>query len=101
MTHAAYYLEGAWVSGRFEDAYRAAWSRETDVGRTNHACVARCFDALQLPAELLPALRLLAWVLHAHSDWVHRRDDAGAVPSMDALRDSRFLRLYHAELASR
>jgi len=46
----------------------------------------------------VPALRLLAWMIHAHSDWVHRRDDAGGPPTAEALRDSRFLRLFRAEL---
>ena len=99
ITHAAFYLEGAWVSGRYEEAYRSAWT-QSDLGRINHACVARHLERVQVPAELLPALRLLAWVIHAHSDWVHCRDDAGAEPSVEALRDSRFLRLYRAELES-
>jgi len=98
VTHAAYYLEGAWVSGRYEDAYRAAWSRDTTIGRVNLGCVERYLAGLGLSTDLLPALRLLAWVLHSHSDWVHRRDDAGAEPDAEALRDSRFLQLFHAEL---
>jgi hypothetical protein len=98
VTHAAYYLEGAWVSGRYEDAYVAAWSRETAIGKVNLACLERYLARLGLAADLLPALRLLAWVLHAHSDWVHRRDDAGTTPDAESLRDSRFLRLFHAEL---
>jgi hypothetical protein len=98
VTHAAYYLEGAWVSGRFDDAYRAAWSHDTAIGRVNLACVERYFAAVGIATALLPALRLLAWVLHSHSDWVHRRDDVGGAPSDDALRDSRFLGLFHAEL---
>lgn len=98
FTHAAYYLEGAWVSGRYEDAYRAAWSRESAIGRVNLACVERYLAGLGVSVALLPALRLLAWVLHSHSDWVHRRDDAGGAPTVEALRDSRFLRLFNAEL---
>ena len=98
-THAAYYLEGAWVSGRYEDAHRAAWSRETAIGQVNLACAERYLAGLGVPVDLLPALRLLAWVIHSHSDWVHRRDDAGAEPDVEALRDSRFLRLFETELA--
>lgn len=98
VTHAAYYLEGAWVSGRFEDAYRVTWSRETTIGRANLACVERYCARVGIAQALLPPLRLLAWVLHSHSDWVHRRDDVGDAPTDDALRDSRFLRLFHAEL---
>jgi hypothetical protein len=98
VTHAAYYLEGAWVSGRFEDAYRVAWSRESAIGRVNLGCIERYFARVGIEGELLPALRLLAWVLHSHSDWVHRRDDVGGAPAADALRDSGFLRLFHAEL---
>jgi hypothetical protein len=98
VTHAAYYLEGAWVSGRYDDAYRAAWSHDTTIGRINLACVERYLAALGLSRDLLPALRLLAWVLHSHSDWIHRRDDAGTEPDAAALGDSRFLRLLIAEL---
>jgi hypothetical protein len=101
ITHAAFYLEGAWVSGRYEEAYRTAWSRQSDIGRTNNDCVTRHVERVGVPVELLGALRLLAWMIHAHSDWVHRRDDAGGTPSVEALRDSRFLRLYRAELESR
>jgi hypothetical protein len=98
-THAAFYLEGAWVSGAYEAAYRAAWSRESAIGRVNHACVARHLGALGLGAENAPALRLLAWAIHAHSDWVHRQLDAGgATPSAEKLRGSRFLALFEAEL---
>ena len=99
ITHAAFYLERAWVSGRFAEAHRAAWSRDTAIGRVNLACTQRYFAALEVSADLLPALRLLAWVLHSHSDWIHRRDDAGAVPDAEALRDSRFLLLFREELA--
>jgi hypothetical protein len=98
VTHAAYYLEGAWVSGRYEDAYRAAWSHDSTIGRVNLASVERYLAALGMSLDLLPALRLLAWVLHSHSDWIHRRDDAGAEPDAAALGDSRFLRLFTAEL---
>jgi hypothetical protein len=98
VVHAAFYLEGAWVSGRFEEAYRAAWSRDTAIGRVNLACVERYLAELGVSADVLPALRALAWVLHSHSDWVHRRDDAGGAPTAEALRDSRFLLLFHAEM---
>jgi hypothetical protein len=99
ITHAAYYLEGAWVSGRFEDAHRAAWSRDTAIGRVNLACAERYLTTVGVSLDLLPALRLLAWTLHSHSDWVHRRDDAGAEPDAGAFQDSRFLGLFNAELA--
>ena len=99
-THAAFYLEGAWVSGAYAAAYRAAWSRETAIGRVNHACVTRYLGALGLDPAIAPALRLLAWVIHAHSDYVHRQlDVGGATPSADQLRTSRFLALFDAELA--
>ena len=96
-THAAYYMERAWVTGRFVDAYRAAWSRETQIGRANHACVARYLEHFELGPALLQPLRLFAWVLHAHSDFVHMRADAGGAPDQETLRGSRFLQLYHAD----
>jgi hypothetical protein len=98
-THAAYYLERAWNTGRFEAAHATAWSRDTHIGRANLACVERYFDRLELDLALLRPIRLFAWVLHAHSDWVHLRDDAGGPPTADRLATSRFLRLYNAELS--
>jgi len=98
-THAAYYLERAWNTGRFESAHASAWSLDTLIGRANHACVERYFDRLELDLALLRPMRLFAWVLHAHSDWLHLRDDAGAPPTADRLATSRFLRLYNAELS--
>jgi hypothetical protein len=97
-TYAAYYLEGAWVSHRYEDAYRAAWSRETAIGRVNHACVSRYLGQLGLDVAIAPALRLLTWTIHAHSDYVHRELDAGGPPSAEQLRGSMFLRLFTIEL---
>jgi hypothetical protein len=98
-THAAYYLERAWVSGRFEAAHAAAWSHSTVIGRANHACAERYFDRLELDVALLRPIRLFAWALHAHSDWVHLRDDAGGAPTPDRLSGSRFLRLFNMELS--
>jgi hypothetical protein len=98
-THAAYYLERAWNTGRFEAAHAAAWSRDTLIGRANHACAERYFDRVEVDLALLRPIRLFAWMLHAHSDWVHLRDDAGGPPAADRLATSRFLRLYHAELS--
>ena len=98
-THAAYYLERAWNTGRFEAAHAAAWSRDTHIGRANHACAERYFDRLELDLAVLRPVRLFAWMLHAHSDWVHIRDDAGGPPAPDRLATSRFLRLYNAELS--
>ena len=98
-THAAFYLERAWTSGRFEAAHAAAWSRDTAIGRANLECAERYFDRLEIDIALLRPIRLFAWVLHAHSDWLHLRDDAGGPPSPDRLATSRFLRLYDVELS--
>jgi len=97
-THAAYYMERAWITGRYVEAHRAAWSRETEIGRANHASVARYFAHFELDPALLRPLRLFAWVLHAHSDFLHLRADAAGPPDAARLRASRFLRLYEAEL---
>jgi hypothetical protein len=99
VTHAAYYLERAWITGRYEEAYATAWSRDSDLGRVNHACVARYLQRLGIEEGVLPSLRLFAWVLHAHSDYLHLRSDVGSAPNAAQLRGSRFFRLYEAELA--
>ena len=97
-THAAYYLERAWVTGRFVEAHRAAWSEKTALGRVNQACVARYLARLDLDPALLRPLRLFAWLLHAHSDFVHLRADVGGSPNEETLRGSRFFRLFRADL---
>ena len=97
-THAAYYLKRAWITGRYVEAHRAAWSRKTALGRANHACVTRYLTHFDLDPELLRSLRLFAWMLHSHSDFVHLRADAGGAPDEAALQGSRFLRLFRAEL---
>lgn len=98
-THAAYYLERAWITGRYEDAYATAWSRDSALGRVNHACIERYLRRLGVDKSVLRPLRLFAWVLHAHSDYLHLRSDLGSAPGAAQLRTSRFLRLYEAELA--
>ena len=97
-THSAYYLERAWITGRYVEAHRAAWSPQTALGRVNHACVARYLTHFDLDPALLGPLRLFAWLLHAHSDFVHLRADVGGSPNEATLRGSRFFRLFRADL---
>jgi hypothetical protein len=97
-THAAFYLERAWITGKVAAAHRAAWSRDTEMGRVNHACAARYLERLGLREEFLAPLRMLAWVLHSHSDYVHMCADTGGPPDSDQLRRSRFLQLFDVEL---
>jgi hypothetical protein len=48
---------------------------------------------------MLPALRLLCWTLHAHSEHQRLEADAAARPTEDALQSSMFLALWRSELA--
>jgi hypothetical protein len=97
-THSAYYLERAWITGRYVEAHRAAWSAKTALGRVNQACVARYLAHFDLDPALLRPLRLFAWLLHAHSDFVHLRADVGGAPNEATLRGSRFFQLFRADL---
>lgn len=97
-THSAYYLKRAWITGRYVEAHRAAWSRKTALGRANLACAARYLAHFELDPELLRPLRLFAWMLHAHSDFLHLRADVGGTPDAETLNGSRFLQLFRAEL---
>lgn len=98
LTHAAYYLENAWTSGKFEEAYRAAWTANTAIAHVNDHCMNTYLDRLRLSTHIVPALRLFAWIMHAHSDYLHLRADAGGLPGAGMLRSSRFFRLYNTEL---
>jgi hypothetical protein len=97
-THSAYYLKRAWTTGRFVEAHRAAWSRTTPLGRVNNACATRYLTHFDIDPALLGPLRLFAWALHAHSDFLHLRADLGGTPNAEVLRGSRFFRLFRADL---
>lgn len=86
---------------RLEDrvaSYRRALDPATMTGAIRRDCLSGYFERLGLaPAQLRP-LRVLAWLIHARSEFEHFAADAGGRPEAGVLRRSLFLALWHEEL---
>jgi hypothetical protein len=79
-------------------SYRRSLDPSTPTGAVRGHCLARYFEALGLhPASLAP-LRVLVWLIHAHSDFRHAAADAGGSPSPDAIGRSLFVALWAEEV---
>jgi aminoglycoside phosphotransferase (APT) family kinase protein len=98
LTYLAFFYDGAIKSGRFRESYRMARDGVGLTGKVFHSCLDRYAAAVGVDRAALPALRILAWMLHARSE--HRRmvADVGGPPSAEMLRQSLFLGLWQEEL---
>lgn len=79
---------------RARATYRQTWHEETGFGPQ---VLGRYARALGLDADTLRPLRLLAWPIHAKSEYRRMARQAGAPPSVATLRDSLFLALWEEE----
>jgi hypothetical protein len=61
--------------------------------------VAEYCERVDLRPDSLARLRLLAWVVHARSDYLHREMAAAGTPASDALRTAPYLGLIETDLA--
>jgi hypothetical protein len=98
LTYLAFFHDGAMKSGAFRRSYRAALDASTFTGRVQSECLTRYRSSLGLSPEVLRALRVLLWVVHAPSDYRRLAADAGGEPAAEALQRSLFLQLWHEEL---
>ena len=98
LTYAAFYLERAFGSAAFEQAYRNVRDPSSPIGSVAHASLATYCASLGVDPSSLPALHLLCWMVHARSE--HRRlvEDAGGPPSVHALRGAVLPLLWRTEL---
>ena len=100
LTFLSAYLDGSIYTGDLVEARRRCRDRTTQMGALAHECLERYLDRLGVAAAPFQALALLAWMIHARSDYRHFRLDLGAEPSAEQLRTSRFLRLWYQELGA-
>ena len=99
LTNAALHVAGALDKGPATPAYTDSLDPRTHVGRT----VARCEELyarhVGIDALLVPALRLLSWTVHAHSEYQRFELDVAAKPPAHLLSTGLFLELWRAELS--
>jgi aminoglycoside phosphotransferase (APT) family kinase protein len=97
-TYLAFFHDGAMQSGRYRESYRAALDRTTATGAVMAECLARYADGVGISHAALPSLRLLAWLIHARSEYQRLVADAGQRPKRAALGKSLFLSLWEEEI---
>ncbi|HUQ79572.1 MAG TPA: phosphotransferase [Gemmatimonadaceae bacterium] len=98
VTYMAFFVDGAMVSRRFADSYRASLDASTVTGALRHELVARYGAAFGISRDAERALRALCWMEHAESEFQHFTTDAAGSPSADALRQSVFAQLWAEEI---
>jgi hypothetical protein len=100
LTFLSSYVDGSIYTGDLVPARRRCLDRGTMMGRLAHECLERYFERLGISGAPLRPLAVLAWMIHARSDYHHFGLDLGAVPTVVQLRTSRFLRLWSLELGA-
>ena len=98
LANAAFVIDGALESGETRATYRRLLDPGSADGGAFAATLAGYGDRAGVPAEHLPALRLLCWTVHCRSDYRHLEMAAAGPPSPEALRGSPFLGLVEEEL---
>ena len=101
LTYLAFFVDGAMESKRFRESYRATLDPATFTGHVVAECLDRYFKQLGLPADVLPPLRLLTWLIHSRSEYRRLAADAAGLPNTEALCNSLFVKLWTEELHHR
>lgn len=98
LANAAFLLEGTLGTGRARETYVRLLDPTTAIGSVAAESFAVYCAGVGIEPAVLAGLRMLCWVVHAHSEHARARSDGGGVPSRDTLRASTFLGLIHEEL---
>lgn len=98
LANCGFVLDGALEAGRTRESYERLRDPSTPYGAVAARCEAEYREALGIEPDDLPRLRLLAWVVHSHSDYNHLAMESGGTPDSEALRASTYLGLIEAEL---
>jgi len=101
LTFLSSYLDGSIYTGDLVEARRKCLDRTTPMGQLAHECLERYFERLGVSGAPLQALGVLAWMIHARSDYHHFGLDLGTAPTAAQLRTSRFFRLWCLELGAK
>jgi hypothetical protein len=101
LANAAFVLDGALEDGTTRASYRRLLDPSTAYGAVAAAESARYREALDVPSDLMPALRRVCWMVHCRSDYEHLRLAAAGEPALEDLREAPFFGLVLEELAER
>ena len=98
ITYMAFFLEGAMVSRRFVDAYRASLDLRTVTGAMRHQLLERYRQRFAITDDSMGALRVLCWLEHAESEFQAFTTDAAGQPTAEQLKTSVFAQLWAEEV---
>jgi hypothetical protein len=99
LANAAFVLDGALESGRTRESYARLLDPATPYGRVAEACLGEYSARIGVDRDALRRLRLLCWVIHCRSEYLHRQMDSAAAPDRSELQGGVFLGLVQEELA--
>ena len=98
LSYLAFFREGAMRSRRFRPAYRRTLDLGSATGAVRRECLDRYAKGIGLDPEALRRIPLLAWMVHARSEYRHLAADAGGEPADRALRGAIFRGLWEEEV---
>jgi hypothetical protein len=98
LTHLAIFLEDAIPAGRVHTAYRKLLDPSTFTGSVAAECVAYYAQRVGISIEDFSRLRMLVWLVHSRSEYMHFTADAGGRPAPEKLRRSIFFQLWEEEV---
>ena len=92
-------LDDALDLGCTRQTYTRLLDPSTPHGRVAAACTHEYSTALGISEDGMRRLRLLCWIVHCRSDYLHFEMEATGTPTANALRRSVFLGLAKEELS--
>lgn len=98
LAYAAFFVDRARDLESRVASYRRSLDPSTPTGAVRRDCLARYVDALGLDPVDLGPLRVLLWMIHAHSDFRHAAADIGRPPVSGVLARSLHLALWTEEV---
>jgi aminoglycoside phosphotransferase (APT) family kinase protein len=98
ITYMAFFMDGAMVSRRFVESYRASLHPRTATGTMRRELVEGYAAQFGINVAAQHALRALCWIEHAESEFLAFTTDAGGRPPAAALGESVFAKLWAEEI---
>ena len=104
LTYLVFFLERLPVYGDLDlmalrRAYRDSLNPHTFTGRIVNECLTRYAKQVGVNPAAIRPLRMLAWLIHSHSEFKHMRDAAAnGQPPIEKLRQSLFVNLLLEEV---
>jgi glycosyltransferase involved in cell wall biosynthesis/predicted Ser/Thr protein kinase len=98
LANCAFVLDRAFETGSTRESYARLLDPAGEYGRIAQRAVTEYATALRIAPEDFRRLRLLCWIIHSRSDYLHLQLEVGGTPRPQDLRRGMFLGLVEEEL---